>query len=198
MRDHVQQERDVRLHAPDAVLLKRPLHPERRILEPPGVGRDLHQQRVVERRDDRAGGRRAAVEPQARPAGRAVVGDPAVVGREVVGRVLGRDPALDRVAVGLNRLLAVDADLRVGQRLALGDQDLALDDVDARDDLGDGVLDLEPGVDLDEVERAGLVVDQELDRARVLVADLAADREGRLADGLAQLRRRGCTPGRSR
>ena len=54
--------------------------------------------------------------------------------------------ACDRVLVG-------QADLRVRQRLALGDQDLALDQVDAGDHLGDGVLDLDARVDLDEVER---------------------------------------------
>ena len=48
---------------------------------------------------------------------------------------------------------------------ALGDPDLRLDDVEAGDDLGDGVLDLDPRVDLDEVERAGVGIHQELDRA---------------------------------
>ena len=113
------------------------------------------------------------------------MGDPAVVGSEVVGGVLGRDPALDGMPLCLDRLLAGNADLRIGQLASLGDQDLALDDVDSGDDLGDGVLDLEPGIDLDEVERAGLVIDQELDGAGVLVTDLSADRECRLADGVA-------------
>ena len=54
VRDDVDQERDVRLHAADAELLQRPLHPPRGVDEPPAAGRDLHQQRVVERRDDRA------------------------------------------------------------------------------------------------------------------------------------------------
>ena len=184
--DDVEQERDVGLHAADAELLQRPLHPQGRVLEPAGVGRDLHQQRVVERRDDRARRGRAAVQPQAQAARRAIVGDPAVVGSEVVGGVLGRDPALDGMPLCLDRLLAGDADVRIGQLASLGDQDLALDDVDSGDDLGDGVLDLEPGIDLDEVERAGLVIDQELDGAGVLVADLPADRECRLADGVAE------------
>ena len=95
VRDHVEQERDVRLHAPDAELLERPLLPPRRVDEPPAVGADLDQQRVVERRDDAAGDRRPAVGPDAQAADRAVVGDPAVVGRELVLRVLGRDPALE-------------------------------------------------------------------------------------------------------
>ena len=54
---------------------------------------------------------------------------PAVVGHEVVGRVLGRHPALDGEAVRPDGGLVAQADLRVGQRQALGDQDLALDDV---------------------------------------------------------------------
>ena len=69
---------------------------------------------------------------------------------------------------------------------ALGDEDLALDDVDAGDDFGDGVFDLEAGVDLDEVEGAGLGVDEEFDGAGVLVADLTADAEGGFADGFSE------------
>ena len=68
----------------------------------------------------------------------------------------------------------------VGQPLALGDADLALDDVDAGDEFGDRVLHLNARVDLDEVELAGLV-HQELHRAGVGVA--------RCGDGLAQDRR---------
>ncbi len=67
-----------------------------------------------------------------RPPDRAIVRDPAVVGRELVVGVFGGDPALDRVSLSLDRLLAGDADLRVGKRRALGDQDLALDQVDRR------------------------------------------------------------------
>ena len=45
----------------------------RGIDEPPAPGRDLHQQRIVKRRDHRAGERRAGVEPNAHAAGRAIV-----------------------------------------------------------------------------------------------------------------------------
>ena len=57
------------------------------------------------------------------------------------------------------RLIA-EADLRVGQRHALGDQDLTANDVEAGDHLGDGVLDLDARVDLDEVELAGVGIDR--------------------------------------
>ena len=42
-----------------------------------------------------------------------------------------------------------------GERLAHGDAQLEFDEVEAGDHLGDGVLDLEPGVHLDEPEHSG-------------------------------------------
>ena len=79
--------------------------------------------------------------------------DPARPGREVAGRVLGRQPDLDRVADRLGR--AVCGGQRAGrQRLAGGQPELLVDDVEPGDQLGDAVLDLEPGVDLEEVEGA--------------------------------------------
>ena len=53
----------------------------------------------------------------------------------------------------------------VADRRALGDADLRLDDVDAGDDLGHRVLDLDARIDLDEIELAGVGIHQELDRA---------------------------------
>ena len=79
-------------------------------------------------------------------------------------------------------VLGVDADLDVmaplqrphlglgqRQRLARGDADLPFDEVDARDHFGDRVLDLQPGVHLEEEEVTVLV--DELHRAGVVVAD---------------------------
>ncbi len=80
------------------------------------AGADLHQQRVVKRRDDPAGDRRAAVGPDAQAADRAIMRDPAVVGRELVFGVLGRHPALDGVALHLHGLLRGQVDLGVGER----------------------------------------------------------------------------------
>ncbi len=50
--------------------------------------------------------------------------------------------------------------------------------------LGHRVLDLQPGVDLHELEAAGVRVDQELDRAGVAVAGGGAQPHGRVADRL--------------
>ena len=67
-----------------------------------------------------------------------------------------------------------------------GDQDLRLDDVDAGDLFGDGVLDLNARIDFDEVELVRVAIDQELDRAGVLVVDRPADRERRFAQCAAR------------
>ena len=56
--------------------------------------------------------------------------------------------------------------------------ELRLDDVDPRDLLCHGVLDLDPGIDLDEIERARIGIHQELDRAGIDVAGLVAEVEG--------------------
>ncbi len=99
-------------------------------------------------------------------------------------RVLRVDPALEGVAAG------DDLVLRHRQRLARGDPDLLLHQVDAGRHLGDGVLDLDPGIHLDEVE-AIVGVDQELARARVRVADGLGQPDGGLAQLLADLHGQG-------
>ena len=94
-------------------------------------------------------------------------------------RRLGVDPALDRVAAQLDLLLGDR------ERLAGGDQDLLADDVDAGDHLGHAVLDLDPGVHLEEEV---LVADlHALDRAGAAVADRGGRVGGDLADPLAHL-----------
>ncbi len=85
-------------------------------------------------------------------------------------RVLGVPAHLDGVPVGAHVVL-VDP-----QRLAGGDPQLQRDEVEAGDELGDRVLDLQAGVHLEEEEgRFGVVeggaVEQELDRPGALVAD---------------------------
>ena len=91
--------------------------------------------------------------------------------------------------------MALDDDvlLLVAQNLALGRPDLFLDQVDARDHLGDGVLHLDAGVHLHEVEPGRLP--QELDGANTDVADRLGGRDGGVAHGLAHL---GCQSGRRR
>ena len=54
MRDEVEQKWDVGFDAPDAELLQTALHAPGGLEKPQPVGGDLDQQRVVERRNDRA------------------------------------------------------------------------------------------------------------------------------------------------
>ena len=67
-------------------------------------------------------------------------------GQEAAGRVLGVEPRLDGVPV------EGDVALVERQPLAGRDPDLLLDQVEAGDQLGDRVLDLQPGVHLQEEE----------------------------------------------
>ena len=124
------------------------------------------------------------------PAGREVALDDTGLWPEVVRGVLGVDAELDRVAAQADVLLAV------AERLAGGDADLLGDDVDARQHLGHRVLDLDAAVDLDEVEVA-VAVEQELERAHVLVAGLDDGANGGLAERLAARRRRAPATGAS-
>ena len=118
-------------------------------------------------------------------------------GQEPAEGVLGVDPGLDRVPADREVALAER------QRLTGRHPQLELDQVDVRagdaggpllrggahhDRLGDRVLDLEPGVHLQEVDLARRVVEQELDGAGVLVAHVRGQRDRRLGHGPPHLR----------
>src|SRR4029079_5394245 len=84
--------------------------------------------------------------------------------QEVPRRILGIDAGLDGRA-GQLHILLLD-----GELLASGDLEHLLDEVEPGDKLGDGMLDLKPGIHLEEIEIA-LLVDDELDGPRRIVAD---------------------------
>ena len=67
--------------------------------------------------------------------------------------------------------MASDNDVSLAKRewLSGGDHDLLFDQIDARDHFGDRVFDLNPGVDLDEVEIV-VRIDQELTGSGIHVA----------------------------
>ena len=91
----------------------------------------------------------------------------AVVRDEVVLGVLGGDAALQRMGADADVRLRRHAALGRADARAAGDADLRLHQVDAGGALGDGVLDLDARVDLDEVEAPAVGVLQELHRAGV-------------------------------
>ncbi len=68
-------------------------------------------------------------------------------------------------------------------RTARGDADLFAHDIDAGDRFGDGMLDLQAGVHLDEIEAAVLV--EKLDGARAQIAELIERGGDHAADHLA-------------
>jgi hypothetical protein len=117
-------------------------------------GGDLDQEGVVIGGDDGPGIGGAAIEADAK-ARRAAIGvDAAIIRGEAVLRVLGGDAALEGVAIEADVLLPGHEGVIVAEARALGDGDLRLDDIDAGDQFGDGVFDLDARIDLDEVELA--------------------------------------------
>ena len=178
MGDDVLEEGEIGGDAANAEFAERPVHARHRLLRIRGPRGDLLQQRIVEARDHRAGIGRAAIEADAEAGRAAIGGDTAIVRNEVVLRVLGGDAALEGVAVEADLALPGNARILLADGGALGDADLRLDDVDAGHFLGDGVLDLDARIDLDEVDGAGIGIHQELDRAGAPVIRGVGDRDG--------------------
>ena len=103
------------------------------------------------------------------------VGEKAGAGAKIAGGIFGVETGLDGVAVRR------PARRRAAGASPAGQPHHPLDEVDAGDLLGDAVLDLEAGVDLEEVELAGARVEDELDGAGRPVARGGAQPGGRLA-----------------
>ncbi|SPF81546.1 hypothetical protein PRI8871_03370 [Pseudoprimorskyibacter insulae] len=181
MLEQVDHEVDVRADAPNAEFAQGAVHPGNRLFWRLRMGGDLDQQRVIIAGDHPARIGRAAVQTDAHTGGRAIGGDAAIVGDKVVGRIFGRHAGLQGVAVQTDIGLAGGAG-GLGQRLALGDQDLRLNDVDTGDFFGDGVFHLNAGVHLDEIELAGFHIHQELDRAGAFVVHVLTDLFAKLAN----------------
>ena len=91
-------------------------------------------------------------------------------GQEIAQRILGVDPRLHRPPGELDVTL-LELELFAG-----GDADHLLDQVDAGDELGDGMLDLQARIHLEEIE-APVLSDDELHRARRIVGDRLGERD---------------------
>lgn len=109
--------------------------------------------------------------------------DPARVWLEALGRVLGRDPALDGETPGGDAVLC---EAELGECCAGGDLNLGGDNVDACDLLGNGVLDLDTRVDLDEVVSV-LLVNEELCCTGIAVVDRLGQLHGIVQHGISCL-----------
>ena len=129
-----------------------------------GVDHELCDQRIVK-------GRYlcARLDPvvAARAIGKANLGQQAGAGLEILAGIFRVDADLDGVAARLGR------DER--GRLTGCDAQHPFDEIEARDHLGDAVLDLQPRVHLQEIECASLHIIDKLDRARGAIADCLAE-----------------------
>ena len=144
----------------------------------------LGDQGVIVRRDDRARAYRG-IHADAR-AGRRLEGDNGARTRsEAIEDVFGIDAELKSMAVGLWILIE-------GQRLAGRDAELLSDDIGTGDRLGNGVLDLHTGIDLEEGYGA-VFGDDVLDSAGTDIAHLGANGAGAFDDAVALgVGKRGC------
>src|SRR6185436_15366884 len=118
------------------------------------------------------------IDANPRPARRVVRSDPPGRRRKAI-RIFRVDPALERMTPQL------DVFLPERELLAGCDSNLLLYEIDAGHHLRHRMLDLDPGIHLDEIELAVLV--EKLERARTPIADLAAGVGAALADSLALL-----------
>ena len=182
MLDDVLEKWNVRLQTPDAELPQGAVHAVPRQVPVVGGGDDLYQEGIVVRRDHRSGVSHASVEPDPEAAGRPIGQDAAVVRRELVFRIFGRQAALNRVAIARHLLLEGHPNWRSVQRVPLGDQDLRAHEVEAGDDFGDRVLHLDPGVHLDEEPPVRVQVVKKLDRAGIIVANFLRHPRGGFAE----------------
>ena len=148
--EHLDEQVAVRADAVDLCALERGGEPAQRRVAGRRPGHHLGQHRVVVGADLVAG-HEPGVEPDPGARERAErdvvrhleAGEPAALRLPVAGRVLGVEPDLDRVPGRLR-----------GRRhaAALGHQQLLLHEVETGHQLGDRVLDLQPGVGLEEEE----------------------------------------------
>ena len=160
------QEPQVRRHAEHDRGIERRGQPVQRRRPVRAVGDDLGQHRVEAARD-LVPVRDAGVDPDAVAARPAEVLEPSGRRQEPVLGILGVQPDLDGVADD------GDVGLVEPERLAGRDAQLVGDEVPPGDELGDGMLDLEPRVHLEERDGAALV-DEELAGPGPDVADRAA------------------------
>ena len=71
----------------------------------------------------------------------------------------------------------------------MSNHDLRFHDIYASDFFGDRVFDLNAWINLDEVELVRVGVNEKLNRAGILVADLFANRDGGITESLSDLRK---------
>lgn len=150
-----------------------------------GGSRDgtLDEQRVVVGSDLRSSVSRRSIESNTVTTSRSVDLDFSSVRLEAGGRVLSGQSRLNGESSSVDVLLS---QAKLGEGDTGRDLDLGSDNVDTGDLLGDGVLNLDTRVDLDEVVSA-LLVDQELGSTGVSVFDVSSKSEGIVQNSLSDV-----------
>ena len=179
--DHIFQKRNVRLHAANAKLLQRALHPIQRERKIHPARGDFHQQRIIKRRDHTAGVALPAIEPQPETGRRAIGDDAPVIGREIVGGILGGHAALHGVPDAHHIFLLGQLHHLAVQRVPLRHLNLRAHEVDARHHFRHRMLHLNARIHLDEIPRLGIHIVQKLHRARVVIPDMLGQFQRRRA-----------------
>jgi len=145
----------------------------------------LDQHGVVVRGDDGSSETVATVKADTVSTSGAVHLNLASVGSELFGRILSCDSALNSKATSRDAVLG---QAKLCQCCTGSDLDLSRNDIDTSDFFGDGVLDLDTGVDLNEVV-AVLLVDEELGGTGVAVVDGLGELDSIGQDGISGLGR---------
>lgn len=190
VRQQRSQEGNVGLDTPDAELDESAEHLASHNLVGGAVACALDQHGVVKGADDGTSEAVASVETDTIAASGTVDFDLASVGGETLCGVLGGDTALNRESTGGDAILR---QAKLLERSTSRNLDLGSNDINASDLFGDSVLDLDAGVDLDEVV-AVLLVDEELGGTSIAVAnrlgqlhsigqDAVTDIEGKVLGG---------------
>src|SRR5687768_13950423 len=177
---HAREKRDRRRRPFDDERLEREAHLRQRFFPVASLTDDLGDHRIVVGRHGVAGVD-VRIEAHAISSRRMERHDAPGRWLEVAIRVFRIDAALDHVSAKRRKFV-------YAERMSRGDADLLLHEVDAGEHLGDGVLHLDAGVHLHEVERS-VLVEQHLDRAGADVVDRLRAGDRRIAHPLAQIGR---------
>ncbi len=167
-------QRGGRDHTLDCELVKRPAQPRQCKIPSFRMDNDLCKKRVVVGRDHVAGIEHR-IDPHPRPARQRQRADLARRGPEILVRVLGIDADFDTGAAHLHVVL------REAERLALRNADHLAHEVDAGDHFGDGMLDLDTGIHLNEEELAAVLIVKVFERSCPAIAGKFGEPNGRSA-----------------
>src|SRR5258706_5697691 len=175
-------EGDIRFHAANAEFAEGAVHTLTSFGKICAPGRDFDEKRIVIGGEHRAGISGAAIKTDTKACGRTIGGNFSVVGCEVVLRVLGGHATLESGAIERNILLIRQRHRQLMQLVTLRDENLRTHEIDTRDHFGHGVLDLNTGIDLDEIPLLRINVVEKFDGSSIAIVCLAVELHRRGAE----------------